>query len=70
MAPKAFPLSFANESFFAVSAVHFTNAAGETQFGRMRIRPVAGNQYLTPQLLQNSEDRPPVRGNLAGFKQL
>ncbi len=47
MAPKPFPPSFANESFFAVSAVHFTNAAGDTQFGRMKIRPVAGNQYLS-----------------------
>jgi len=47
MAPKPFPASLANESFFAVSAVHFTNAADETQFGRMKIRPVAGSQYLS-----------------------
>jgi catalase len=45
--PKPIPTSFAHESFFAVSAVHFTNAAGETQFGRVRIVPVAGNQYLS-----------------------
>jgi catalase len=47
MAAKPFPISLANESFFAVSAVHFTNAAGETQFGRMKIYPLAGNQYLS-----------------------
>ncbi len=45
--PKPIPTSFAHESFFGVSALHFANAAGETQFGRFRIRPVAGNEYLS-----------------------
>ncbi len=45
--PKPIPTSFARESFFAVSAFHFSNAAGETQFGRLKIRPVAGNDYLS-----------------------
>lgn len=45
-APKPFPASFAKESFFAVSAFKFTNAKGVSQFGRYRILPVAGNEYL------------------------
>jgi catalase len=46
-APKPFPVSFAQESFFAVTAFAFTNAAGEKKFGRYRILPEAGNAYLT-----------------------
>jgi catalase len=45
-APKPIPTSFAHESFFAVSAFKFTNAAGTSQFGRYRILPDAGNEYL------------------------
>ncbi len=44
--PKPIPTSFARESFFAVSAFKFTNAAGVSRYGRYRILPVAGNQYL------------------------
>ena len=45
-APKPIPTSFARESFFAVSAFEFTNAQGSSRFGRYRILPVAGNEYL------------------------
>jgi catalase len=45
-APKPIPTSFAKESFFAVSAFKFTNANGVSRFGRYRILPVAGNEYL------------------------
>lgn len=45
-APKPIPTSFAHESFFAVSAFKFTNAAGTSQFGRYRILPDAGSGYL------------------------
>src|SRR5215469_8006094 len=45
-APKPIPSSFAHESFFAVSAFKFTNAQGVSRFGRYRIIPLAGNQYL------------------------
>jgi catalase len=45
-APKPFPTSFAKESFFAVSAFKFTNAKGVSRYGRYRILPVAGNEYL------------------------
>ena len=45
-APKPIPTSFARESFFAVSAFKFTNAEGESRYGRYRVLPVAGNDYL------------------------
>ena len=44
--PKPIPTSFARESFFAVSAFKFTNADGRSRYGRYRVLPVAGNQYL------------------------
>lgn len=44
--PKPIPTSFAKESFFAVSAFKFTNAAGVSHYGRYRVLPVAGNEYL------------------------
>jgi catalase len=44
--PKPIPTSFARESFFGVTALKFTNAAGISRFGRFRILPVAGNEYL------------------------
>ena len=44
--PKPIPTSFARESFFAVSAFKFTNAEGVTRYGRYRILPVAGAEYL------------------------
>jgi catalase len=44
--PKPIPTSFANESFFAVSAFKFTNAAGVSRYGRYRVLPEAGNAYL------------------------
>ena len=44
--PKPIPTSFARESFFAVSAFKFTNAEGVGRYGRYRILPVAGNEYL------------------------
>ncbi|MGA8758799.1 MAG: catalase family peroxidase [Stellaceae bacterium] len=45
--PKPIPTSFARESFFAVSAFKFTNADGRSRYGRYRILPAAGNEYLT-----------------------
>lgn len=44
--PKPIPTSFAHESFFAVSAFKFTAADGSSRFGRYRIVPVAGSEYL------------------------
>jgi catalase len=45
-APKPAPSSFARETYFAVTAMHFANGNGETRFGRYRILPAAGNDYL------------------------
>jgi catalase len=44
--PKPIPTSFAQEAFFAVSAFKFTNADGISRYGRYRILPAAGNEYL------------------------
>ena len=44
--PKPIPTSFARESFFAVSAFKFTHADGRSRYGRYRVLPVAGNDYL------------------------
>jgi catalase len=45
-APKPLPTSFARESFFAVSAFKFTAANGTSRFGRYRVLPELGNEYL------------------------
>jgi catalase len=45
--PKPFPSSLARDTYYGVTAFQFTNAAGETRFGRYRIVPEAGNEYLS-----------------------
>lgn len=45
--PKPFPSSLARESYFAVTAFAFTNAAGQKRFGRYRILPELGNDFLS-----------------------
>jgi catalase len=45
-APKPIPTSFARESCFAVSAFKFISADGASRFGRYRILPLAGTDYL------------------------
>jgi catalase len=44
--PKPAPSSFARETYFGVTAMKFTNRAGESQFGRYRILPAEGNDPL------------------------
>jgi catalase len=44
--PKPMPTSFARENFFSVSAYQFTDASGASRFGRYRIRPADGAEYL------------------------
>jgi catalase len=48
-APKPIPASYARQAYFAVTAFKFTNAAGQSQFGRFRLRPEAGTEFLTPE---------------------
>lgn len=45
--PKLPPASFATQSFFGVNAFKFTNAKGETHYGRYRIEPVGGTKFLS-----------------------
>ena len=45
--PKPFPSSLARDTYFGVTAFKFTNAAGETRYGRYRIIPENGNEYLS-----------------------
>jgi len=44
--PKPIPTSFAKESFFAISAFKFSNANGARRYGRYRVLPLAGSEYL------------------------
>jgi catalase len=44
--PKPAPSSFARESYFGVTAMHFSNKDGASRYGRYRIVPEAGNDYL------------------------
>lgn len=44
--PKPTPSSFARESYFGVTAMRFTNSDGVSRYGRYRIIPEAGNDYL------------------------
>ncbi len=45
--PKPFSTSLATDTYFGVTAFAFTNAAGQTRYGRYRIVPEAGNSYLS-----------------------
>ena len=45
--PKPAPVSFATEAFYGVNAFKFTNAKGKVSYGRYRIEPLAGQQFLT-----------------------
>ena len=44
--PKPIPVSFARESFLGVNAFKFVNRRGEIRYGRFRIRPALGSEYL------------------------
>lgn len=45
--PKPAPVSFATLPFYGVNAFKFTNAKGESHYGRYQIVPILGAQYLT-----------------------
>jgi catalase len=45
--PKPAPSSFARESFFGITAMRFTNQAGQSRYGRYRIVPEAGVDHLS-----------------------
>ena len=52
-APKPIPSSFARQAYFAVTAFKFTNADGQSRFGRFRLVPEAGTEFLTPEQAKN-----------------
>jgi catalase len=45
--PKPFPSSLARDTYFGVTAFKFTNTAGASRFGRYRVVPELGNDFLT-----------------------
>jgi catalase len=45
-APKPFPSSLARDTYFGVTAFAFTNKSNQKRFGRYRILPELGNDYL------------------------
>jgi catalase len=53
--PKPFPSSLARETYYGVTAFAFTNAAGQTRFGRYRIVPEQGNDFLTDEQVSTIE---------------
>ena len=44
--PKPSPSSFANEAYFGVTALRFTNKNGDSRYGRYRVIPDAGIEHL------------------------
>jgi catalase len=55
-APKPIPTSYARESYFGVNAYKFTAADGTSRYGRYKIRPEAGNEYLTSAQAQSMSE--------------
>jgi catalase len=43
---KPVPSSFARETYFGITAMRFTNRDGISRYGRYRIIPAVGNDYL------------------------
>lgn len=54
--PKPFPSSFAREAYFGVSALKFADASRRSRFGRYRITPEAGTEYLTESDVRSKDD--------------
>jgi catalase len=52
-APKPIPSSFARQPYFAINAFKFTNDDGQSKFGRFRLVPEAGAEFLTPEQAKN-----------------
>jgi catalase len=46
-AAKPISTSYARQAYFAITAFEFTNAAGQSRFGRFRLLPEAGTEFLT-----------------------
>lgn len=48
-APKPIPASFARQAYFAITAFKFTSSDGQGRFGRFRLVPEAGTEFLAPE---------------------
>jgi catalase len=48
-APRPIPPSYAAQPYFAITAFKFTNADGQSRFGRFRLRPESTQAPLTPE---------------------
>ena len=68
-APKPIPTSFARQPYFAITAFKFTNAAGQSRFGRFRLRPEAGTEFLTPRAGGEEDGRLPRRRDVGAAGQ-
>lgn len=53
--PKPFPISFATETYFGVTAMKFFNSNGDSRYGRYRILPDAGNAYLNSNEIEGKD---------------
>jgi catalase len=51
--PKPAPTSFARETYFGVTAMQFFNADNASRFGRYRIVPEAGNEFVDAEALKS-----------------
>jgi len=49
------PVSFATLQYYGVNSFKFTNAAGQSRFGRYQIVPAAGEQSLSQQQVANAD---------------
>src|ERR1035441_7895384 len=54
--PKPFASSLARNTYFGVTAFKFNNDAGQTKFGRYRIVPELGNDFLTDAQVKGLSD--------------
>lgn len=52
--PKPAPVSFATLPFYGVNAFKFTNAQGESHYGRYQITPILGTQYLKDDVVEKA----------------
>lgn len=53
--PKPTPASFAREAYFAVTAYRFTNRDGTSRYGRYRIIPEGGVEYVDDVTAKNQD---------------
>ncbi len=53
--PKPSPASYANETYFGVTAMRFINKEGVGRYGRYRIVPDAGVEHLDPEFTKDKD---------------